>query len=278
MYPRCEELFIPDKITSDAAFKRTTHLAIGAHQDDLEIMAWHGISQCLEALDKWFGGVVVTDGAGSPANGKYAALSKDELRALRNDEQKKAAMLGRYSFIYMPGYPSSTVRNCSEKEVAEILSDIIIKAQPEIIYTHSPFDRHDTHVAVFLRVIEALKGLAGCYKPVKLYGCEVWRSLDWLDSDSRVSLDCSKHPDVSTGIIRVFDSQIGSGKFYDKAVEGRRLANATFDDAYKQDASSSVSYAVDLMPLLEGISVMDFVSQKIDSFCKDVKDRIVKLA
>ena len=38
------DLFVPDGLEMPAALSRTTHLAIAAHQDDLEIMAYHGIA------------------------------------------------------------------------------------------------------------------------------------------------------------------------------------------------------------------------------------------
>ncbi|MGK0456064.1 MAG: hypothetical protein ACJAUA_000354, partial [Zhongshania aliphaticivorans] len=37
------DLYIPDSLPVDKALDRTTHLGIGAHQDDLEFMALHGI-------------------------------------------------------------------------------------------------------------------------------------------------------------------------------------------------------------------------------------------
>ena len=37
------EIFIPDGLPVPAALKRITHLGIGAHQDDLEFMAFHGV-------------------------------------------------------------------------------------------------------------------------------------------------------------------------------------------------------------------------------------------
>ena len=39
------EIFIPDKLDVETALARTTHLAIGAHQDDLEIMAIDGMAR-----------------------------------------------------------------------------------------------------------------------------------------------------------------------------------------------------------------------------------------
>ncbi|OVE77043.1 PIG-L family deacetylase, partial [bacterium E08(2017)] len=66
------DIFIPGNIDLDEAVSRTTHLAIGAHQDDIEIMAYHGIASCYRQVDKWFSGVTVTDGSGSPRSGEYA--------------------------------------------------------------------------------------------------------------------------------------------------------------------------------------------------------------
>ena len=37
------EIFIPDRQPVAAALQRVTHLGIGAHQDDLEFLAFHGI-------------------------------------------------------------------------------------------------------------------------------------------------------------------------------------------------------------------------------------------
>ena len=39
-------LFIPDGKPVDEAFSRVTHLAVGAHQDDIEFMAFHGALTC----------------------------------------------------------------------------------------------------------------------------------------------------------------------------------------------------------------------------------------
>ena len=68
MKPRLEtaEIFVPDNLPVDQALARTTHLAVSAHQDDLEIMAFDGVLKAFQQPDKWFTGVVVTDGAGSP--------------------------------------------------------------------------------------------------------------------------------------------------------------------------------------------------------------------
>jgi hypothetical protein len=56
------QLFVPDGLPAEQALSRTTHMAIGAHQDDLEIMAIDGILKCFQQAHKWFTGVVVTNG------------------------------------------------------------------------------------------------------------------------------------------------------------------------------------------------------------------------
>ena len=64
------EVFIPDGAALPGALERTTHLAISAHQDDLEIMSYHGILAGFGRSDAWYGGVVVTNGSGSPRDGR----------------------------------------------------------------------------------------------------------------------------------------------------------------------------------------------------------------
>ncbi len=91
------ELFIPDELPSEDALSRTTHMGIGAHQDDLEIMALAGILECFQREDKLFCGVVVTNGSGSPREDLYKEFTDEEMRLVRRKEQKKAAIVGEYS-------------------------------------------------------------------------------------------------------------------------------------------------------------------------------------
>lgn len=43
---------------------------------------------------KWFGGVVVTNGAGSPRKGPYANYTDEEMQEVRMIKQRKAAFVG----------------------------------------------------------------------------------------------------------------------------------------------------------------------------------------
>ena len=51
------DIWLKNGWSLDDALGRTTHLGIGAHQDDLEFMAYEGVSACYDSEDLWFGGV-----------------------------------------------------------------------------------------------------------------------------------------------------------------------------------------------------------------------------
>lgn len=270
------EIFIPDGTPAYDAIRRTTHLGIGAHQDDLEIAAYHGILQCYNSNQNWFFGITVTDGSGSPRDGRYASCSNEEMVTIRNKEQKKAATRGKYAGVALLNYPGHVVRDPHKRDAQNDISEIISVSCPETIYTHNPADKHATHVAVTVTVIKALREIPPHLRPKKLYGCEVWRSLDWLDDKDKVLLDVSANPVLAVDLIKVHDSQVSGGKRYDLATQGRRMANATYADAHNTDSSSSVICAMDMTPLIEDVSmdIQEFLHQLINRFKQDVYRRL----
>lgn len=271
-------VFFPD---GNENLSRTTHLAISAHHDDIELMAMHGVLECFGKKDKWFTGVVVTDGAGSPRNGLYADYTDEEMKAVRVVEQKKAAFVGEYAAQLMLGYTSAAVKDGKNDKVVEDLMRVIEETRPEIIYTHNPADKHDTHCAVVLRVIEAIRRLPKELRPKKLYGCEVWRDLDWVVDEEKTVFDVSAHPNVSAALISVFDSQICGGKRYDLAAQSRRVANATYYASHGVDDSNALNYGVDMTELIADKTdetPFEFIARYIDGFRADVENRVKKLS
>lgn len=267
--------YIPDGTDEETGISRTTHLAISAHQDDVEFMAYAPIAECFGQKDKHFGAIIVTDGAGSPRSGLYADYTDEEMKAVRIVEQKKAAFVGEYSFLAMLGYPSKAVKDARNEKVVEELAALIRRARPKYLYTHNLADKHDTHVATALRVISALRKLAPEERPEKVYGCEVWRDLDWLCDGEKVYLDCGAHPNLMRCLSAVFDSQIVGGKRYDLAAEGRRLANATFSASHACDTYEALNYAMDLTPLMdENIDIVAYIVKFIDRFKGEVEETI----
>lgn len=274
------ELFIPDGSTVPDALIRTTHMAISAHQDDIEIMAYDGIAKCFGSDDQWLCAVVVTNGAGSPRNGLYANYTDEEMQRVRKLEQKKAAYVGEYGALALLDYTSNEAKDCNNNKVIDEIKELIKVARPKVVYTHNLVDKHDTHVAVAIRVIKAIRLLPFELRPEKLYGCEVWRSLDWLNDKDKVLFDVSAHKNIAAAVLGVHDSQICGGKRYDLATEGRRLANATFSASHGTDSSSTVSFAMDLTPLIinDSLDISEFIQSYIDGFRNDVVNKIKSLA
>ncbi len=273
------DIFVPDGLDPTAALTRTTHLCISAHQDDIEIMAYHGIAECFGRSDKWFAGVVVTDGYGSPRTGKYAQCSDAEMQQIRLKEQRKAACIGEYGCQIQLGYPFKVVRDPSGTEVADDLAAILRIARPRVIYLHNLADRHDTHVAVAVRAITALRALGSDAGRPRVYGCEVWRDLDWLPDRHKQALPVSLHANLAASLLGVFDSQVSGGKRYDLATQGRRLAHATYFAADQVDQETALTYAMDLTPLIENpnLSIADYVLAFVDHLRADVEQRLAKV-
>lgn len=270
-------LYIPDGEQKDKAISRTTHLAISAHQDDIEFMAYAPIVECFGKADKWFGGVVVTDGAGSPRSGLYADYTDEEMKEVRITEQKKAAAVGEYSFQMLLGHPSKEVKDPKNTAIVEELAEIIKAAKPKYLYTHNLADKHDTHVATALKVIAILRTLSPEERPEKVYGCEVWRDLDWVNDEEKIYMDCGPHPNLMRSLSAVFDSQIAGGKRYDLAAEGRRLANATFSASHACDTYTVLNYAMDLTPLMDkNTDIAEYITGYIERFKKSVEQTIRK--
>ena len=273
------EIFIPENISVEEALSRTTHMAIGAHQDDLEIMAVDGILKCFQREDRWFTGVVVTNGSGSPRDDLYKDYTDEEMRYVRAVEQKKAAILGSYAAQVLLDYPSSAVKDAANIDPVEDITRLIEVAEPDVIYTHNLADKHDTHVGVTLKVIEAIRGLPLGIQPLRLFGCEVWRDLDWMVDDDKVAFDCSAHENLQTALLGVFDSQICGGKRYDLATLGRRRANATYYASHATDIATGMVFAMDLTPLIKdpSIGIPTFVQDHIQRFADDVADILERL-
>jgi LmbE family N-acetylglucosaminyl deacetylase len=273
------DIFVPDGRPAVEALARTTHLAVGAHQDDLEFMALHGILECIDRPDRGFTGITVTNGSGSPRSGPYADHTDREMQGVRIEEQRAAARLGRYGCQIQLMHPSSEVKDPGNTDPIEDLRKILELARPDIVYLHNPADKHDTHVACCLRSIAALRRLPAEARPSAVYGCEVWRDLDWLaDADKRV-LPLDDPDNLGLALAAVFASQIAGGKRYDLAVHGRRSANATFFESHAVDRHQLVSFAMDLTPLIVDPSrdVAAFTCALVDRLQDDIGDRIARM-
>ncbi len=269
-------VWLPPGEVLESSLSRCTHLGIGAHQDDLEFMAFHGIKECFASAEKWFVGVTCTDGGGSSRTGPYKDFTDEQMKQVRVEEQEKAAALGEFSAMLQLGYPSAEIKGEGKAALATDLVKVLRATRPEIVYTHNPADKHETHLAVLEGVLSAIHQLPREERPQRLLGCEGWRGLDWMLDSDKVLLDVGGLDDLAKGLNALFDSQIAGGKRYDLAVMGRRRANATFLDSHSGDSAQEVSLAMDLTPLIldETTSIVDFTRPFIERFAADVTTKL----
>ena len=164
-------------------------------------------------------------------------------------------------------------------DVAADLDGVFSVARPEVVYTHNLADKHDSHVAVALRVVAAIRRLPEEKRPRRVIGCEVWRDLDWLCDADKVMMAVDGRPSIADALLSVFQSQIGGGKRYDLAVRGRRLANATFFESHLVDGHQAVIWGMDMTALVEHPTVdpSTFAARYVDRFAADVKARLARM-
>jgi len=267
-------IYYPSKESLDGV----THMCIAAHQDDIEIMAFAPISECYESEKNAFVGVVATDGAGSPRTGEFADFTDEQMKEIRVKEQQKAAEIGKYRAAIQLGFPSKDIKNGSNDEPVEAIYNLLMQIKPKHLYTHNLADKHETHVAVALRTIEAVKRMPEELRPETFTALEVWRSLDWLPDTDKVCLDTAKYPEVARELLTVHRSQVAGGKRYDNAAIGRRFANATFFASHDTDECISMNFGLDLMPLVNGeMTPVQFIDGYIEKFKAEIDSTLERL-
>ncbi len=201
--------------------QHATDVSVGAHQDDVEIMAGPMMLDTVKAPNKQWLSVIVTDGAASKSvlNGCATELSPKQLTDMRQLEQRKAAKLANAPVIQLK-YPSATVNGhmgVGKKNEAAYALGTLFAATPNVerVFGHNPLDKHPTHIAVFAAQTAALRAA----KPPKLekaYGMEVWGGLTGLPESMLSVFEVGNdHLVKLQQIIEVFQSQIlGQGRDY----------------------------------------------------------------
>jgi hypothetical protein len=191
-------------------------------------------------------------------------------------EQCTAALAGRYSFMSQLCYPSNEITRPIGSPLVSDLVSLFCRMKPSVIYTHNPADKHETHLRVLVAVLEALREVPPAHRPAKLFGCEMWRSLDWMEDGDKVVQNLGGHGHLASALNGLFDSQIAGGKRYDLAVAGRRRANATLLDSHSGDALTEAAFVMDLSPLIGVASsdLVDFTLGHVDRFREDIRTKL----
>lgn len=240
------EKFVP----ASAGDKDVKFLAVSAHKDDMEMFAFDGIVRSARG-EGGFVGVVLTDGGACPRAPQFAGVSDEDMAELRSAEQKRAAETGGYNALYLFEESSAAVKERRASLVDGV--ETVLREYPRLkaLYLHNPFDRHSTHVGAFCVAMDAVRRLPEDMLPEKIYGCEVWRDLDWVPDSEKVVFDVSGSEGFASDLMASFATQ-NAVKRYDIAALARRKAHATFGKSHEGDTATALIYAVDLTPLARG--------------------------
>jgi LmbE family N-acetylglucosaminyl deacetylase len=218
----------------------------------------------------------VTNGAGSPREKEFSKFSDEKMQQVRREDQNAAARVGEYGAMVSLDYSSNAIKDPRNLDLVEDLKKLLKSARPEVVYTHNLADKHDTHIAVAIPVIRAIRELPPSERPHSLFGCEVWRGLDWMLDSEKTVFNVSGREKLIASLMGVFASQIAGGKRYDLATMGRKQANATYFASHKTDRASLLEYAMDLTPLIrdDKLDIAAYVTGFIQRFNDDVAAKI----
>ena len=224
-------------------------VCICAHPDDCELMAIDGIQRGYRATKYTFACVVTTDGMDSERCGRYLKMTDKRMVNILMNEEKKAASIGRYNSVYFMNYSSEEARSQENEDIINEYVEIIKELKPRVVYTHSLLDRHPTHVAVAIKVINALRTMKKGDQPKVLYGCESERNLEWVDESKIVTFNVSKNMRLQRQLISVHKSQ-NLARDYVNAAMGRRFVNAVFNKVETKKNAKLTAKAINMTTLL----------------------------
>ncbi len=218
------------------ALKNATDVAVGAHQDDVEIMAGPQLLKTAADPKRQWLSIIMTDGAASKSilNECSTELTPKQLTDMRQREQREAAQMAGAPVIQMK-YPSAVVNGHmgeGKKREAGYALGTLFAAMPDVenVFGHNPLDKHPTHIAVFAAQTAALRA-AKPEKLKKVVGMEVWGGLTGLPEKMLEIFVVDQQEDLGRleKIIQLFQSQIlGQGRNYAAGTVDRMIGHAAY--------------------------------------------------
>lgn len=199
-------------------------LIISPHPDDLEI-GMGGTAAKMTESGAQVASLVVTDGRRST---NVSGLSEDQVSELRKAEVRKATGFLGLDVLILLGLHDVAGDNLSvlKGEFAKVIK----KVRPSEIYIpHPEIDKHPTHRAVSLAVMEVMREMsqAGAEIPGSIWCYEVWTPFPSYD---RIE-DISKYIDVKSSAINAHKSQL-EYKNYTEGILGLNRYRAVFDERH----------------------------------------------
>ena len=132
-----------------------------------------------------------------------------------------------------------------------------------------------------MRAIAALRAVRDETRPEKVYGCEVWRDLDWLPDDEKAGAGSFGAVEYRGGAgrgLRFAGQRRQAVRSGDRRAAGWRMPRTSRRTARIEE--SALNFAMDLTPLVDDpeLPIADYVLGFIDRFRVDVEKRIGSVA
>jgi LmbE family N-acetylglucosaminyl deacetylase len=149
-------------------------LFIGAHPDDLEILAGGTIAKCVQRGDRVTMAVATNGNVGSPT------LSREEIAAVREKEARAAAKtLGAVDFIWI-GENDEWLMETERTRLKFV--DVIRQAKADLVVSHNGVDYHPDHLtcgklALNARILSAVRLIESNHPPLE-------KTPDYYEMDS----------------------------------------------------------------------------------------------
>ena len=275
------DIFVPDGAPMPDALRRTTHVCVGAHQDDQEFMAFHGIAECFGRKDRGFAGVVVTNGAGSSRTGIYADYTDEDMMRVRVQEQRKAAVIGEYACQIQLMHPSADVKKPGHPGVlADLAADPRDRRGPRWSTSTTPPTSTTRTWPCCLRTIAAIRSL-----PTEQRAEAGARLRDLARprlAERRRQAGPARRPRSRTSPPRSPASSTPRSPAA-SATTSRWPVGAPptrrFFESHATDKADALSFAMDLTPLVEDdtLDVLDYTLGFLRRFENEVRDRFARL-
>lgn len=167
-------------------------LVISCHPDDMEMNCAGTLIKCVKRGDK------VTVCHVANGNLGHVIIEPDELRDIRAKEAKKSGALAGIEVVTCD--IGDLLVYEGSREQRDKIVDVIRKAQPDFIITHSPNDYMPDHVAVSRLVFDASFAASVEHYKTSVLGTSEVTPIYYMDNDAGINFVPTEYVDITAEI------------------------------------------------------------------------------
>jgi LmbE family N-acetylglucosaminyl deacetylase len=179
-----------------------TILVVAAHTDDEALGCGGTIARHVAEGDTVYA-VFLADGVTSRPDASSAQLEQ------RNSAAAKAHEILGIRQVYMLGFPDNRMDGIPLLDIVQRLEEVLIKVQPEVVYTHHCGDLNVDHRITHQATLTACRPIPGA-SVKEIYAFEVLSSTEWNTPGVTPFI-----PNVFVDISRYLDTKISALSAYE---------------------------------------------------------------